>query len=365
MAGLYVHVPFCVSKCAYCDFYSVCGRLDLLSPYVDAVHAEARVWAGMSFETLYIGGGTPSLLGVAGLQRLVRGLRDVFDLSSLTEATIEVNPESASEESLRVAMDLGFSRVSIGAQSLSDHELRSVGRVHSARQAADAVHRAVQLGFSGVSADVIVGLPGQTAESVRCTLNGLVGLGVNHLSLYCMSLEEGNPLSVSPPPDLPSDDLQADLFEEGRDILEGWGFIHYEVSNFCRPGRECLHNLNYWRGGEYVGLGPAAASHLGGPRWKNRSDLIAYLDAPSGVREGMEELSPERKMGEEAMLRLRLLVEGVSGEAMEERFGDGGKRLISQLDALAAAGLLAREGSSYRLPRSRVLTSNHVLAQVL
>jgi len=162
----YIHIPFCKSKCAYCDFYSLPNRLDLVPAYIDAVLTEARPRAGMSFDTLYLGGGTPSLLGVGILEKLIRGLKDVFDLSQLVEATIEVNPESASGDLLQSAMDLGFTRVSVGVQSLSDHELRSAGRVHAASQAVEAVSRAVGMGFRDVSTDIIVGLPGQTLNGV-------------------------------------------------------------------------------------------------------------------------------------------------------------------------------------------------------
>ena len=163
--------------------------------------------------------------------------------------------------------------------------------------------------------------------SLTRTLEELTDLGVSHLSVYCLSLEHGTPLAANPPDDLPSDDVQADLFEEARSVLEGRGFIHYEISNFCLPGRECRHNLNYWRGGEYLGLGPAAASHLGGRRWKNRADLPAYLRDPSEIVDEVEELGVKEKAAEEAMLRLRLLVEGLSADEMVRRFGedrDGG-----------------------------------------
>jgi coproporphyrinogen III oxidase-like Fe-S oxidoreductase len=480
--GLYVHVPFCVSKCAYCDFYSLANRPDLVDPYVDAVLTEAQAHAGLSFETLYLGGGTPSLLGAASLRGLVEGLKRVFDLSPIVEATIEVNPESASEELLRSAMGLGFSRVSVGVQSLSDYELQGVGRVHAAAQAVEAVSRAVGMGFKDVSADVIVGLPGQTLggasnpsnsksqiakipnwgrgvedgtseafaptspqgcaegpegsdssrpypfaeglgvppatchceplsehsegkakqsplpeiaasssaprkdrvgeawglrglkddsgtvspESLRCTLKGLSGLGVNHLSVYCLSLEQGTRLAADPPDDLPSDDEQAELFEEARLLLEEQGFIHYEISNFCLPGRECRHNLNYWRGGEYLGLGPAAASHLVDRRWKNRADLLAYIHSPSGVGDEVEELGLKEKAGEEAMLRLRLLVEGLAADEMVRRFGeDGTQELFSRLNGLVSQGLLTCDGSVYRLARSQVLVSNPIFSRVL
>ena len=426
MRGLYVHVPFCVSKCDYCDFYSLANRLDLVPPYVDAVLTEARTHAGLSFETLYLGGGTPSLLGAASLRRLVEGLKRVFDLSPIVEATIEVNPESASEDLLRSAMDLGFSRVSVGVQSLSDYELQSVGRVHAAAQAVEAVSRAVGMGFKDVSTDIIVGLPGQTLNGAShpslnpgClkrvqgqvpaeglvvdspqdegvspnfqisphdwgprglkaslatgsvgpltrTLERLVSLGVNHLSVYCLSLEHGTPLAMNPPDDMPSDDEQAGLFEEARCVLEERGFIHYEISNFCLPGRECRHNLNYWRGGDYLGLGPAAASHLGGRRWKNRADLPAYLRSPSGVVDEVEELGLKEKAAEEAMLRLRLLVEGLAADEMVRRFSeDGTQELFSRLNGLVSQGLLTCDASVYRLARSQVLMSNPILSKVL
>jgi oxygen-independent coproporphyrinogen-3 oxidase len=179
-------------------------------------------------------------------------------------------------------------------------------------------------------------------------------------------LEHGTPLAANPPDDLPSDDLQADLFDEARLLLEEKGFIHYEISNFCLPGRECRHNLNYWRGGEYLGLGPAAASHLGGRRWKNSADLLAYLRDPSGVVDEMEELGVKEKASEEAMLRLRLLVEGLAAEEMVSRFGEVGTQgLFSRLNGLVAEGLLTYDGARYRLGRSRVLTSNPILARVL
>lgn len=366
MAGLYVHVPFCVSKCGYCDFYSLADKLDLVSPYVDAVLTEAQARARMSFDTLYLGGGTPSLLGAGNLEGLFRGLKDVFDLSRLAEATIEVNPESASGDLVQAAMDLGFTRVSVGVQSLSDRELRGVGRVHTAAQAVEAVSRVVGMGFRDVSADVIVGLPGQTGDSLQRTLEELVEIGVSHLSVYCLSLEEGTRLAADPPGDLPSDDLQADLFEGARSVLERLGLIHYEISNFCLPGRECRHNLNYWRGGEYLGLGPAAASHLGGRRWKNRADLPAYLCGPGSMVDEVEDLDLREKAAEEAMLRLRLLVEGLAAGEMVRRFGDDTTReLLVRLNDLAADGLLTCDSGTYRLSRTRVLTSNLVLARVL
>ncbi len=366
MRGLYVHVPFCVRKCAYCDFYSLAGRLDLIDPYIDAVLIEAGAYVDLSFDTLYFGGGTPGLLGAGCLERLLDGLRGSFDLSRLGEATIEVNPESAATELLQTALGAGLNRVSVGVQSLSDDELQRVGRIHSAAQAVEAIAQAKKVGFENVSADVIVGLPGQRWETLRATLGKLVELGVNHLSVYCLSLEHDAPLAMNPPDDLPSDDEQAELFEQACSFLQEKGSTHYEISNLALGGFECLHNLNYWRGGEYLGLGPAAASHLDGRRFKNRGDLEAYLRHPAGVVEEVEQLSAKEKAAEEAMLRLRLLSEGLPADDLVARFGiDNTKELIHRLDQMVADGLLTRNGSIYCLVSSRVLTSNPIFARVL
>ena len=366
MTGLYVHIPFCVRKCAYCDFYSLPVWTGLIESYVDAVLAECETYTGMAFRTLFLGGGTPSLLSADNLARLVDGLRRKFDLSQLDEATIEANPESATEAMLEAALESGFDRVSIGVQSLADAELKTVGRIHTASQAVDAIGLAKNVGFQNISADLIIGLPSQTWGSLWNSIETLVSMGISHLSLYCLSLEHGTPLTKSPPHNLPSDDEQADLFEKARGSLRSKGLVHYEISNFAVAGSECLHNLNYWRGGEYLGLGPAAASHLGGRRFKNRAELEAYLQIPSGIVEEVEELDATGKAAEEAMLRLRLLEEGLDIAEFTRRHGRKNVReLLARLDAMAREGSLLFDGAKYRMEPSLVLTSNPILARVL
>lgn len=366
MSGLYIHVPFCVSKCHYCDFYSVTGAHQFLDAYVDALLIEARSFGGMSFKTIYIGGGTPSLLGSERVERLMTGLGRIFDIGDLVEGTIEVNPESATSGILETARAFGLNRVSVGVQSLSDPELRRSGRVHAAEQAIEALCRAREAGFSNISADLIIGLPSQVWMSLKASLTTVTRLGVGHVSAYCLSLEPGTCLTNDPLQDLPSDDDQADLFDETRAFLLGMGFVHYEISNFARPGFECWHNLNYWRGGEYIGLGPAAASHVGGMRFKNCSDLQAYIADPTGQVEEFEELGKESKAAEEAMLRLRLLSEGVVSRHLTDRYGeDNAHRVIKTLDNLADQCLVTREDSVYRLVPGRVLTSNKIFGALL
>ncbi|MCX6007547.1 MAG: radical SAM family heme chaperone HemW, partial [Chloroflexi bacterium] len=320
MAGLYIHIPFCVRKCHYCDFYSVPGKTALLDSYLDALFLEAGKYRDMEFETLYIGGGTPSILGPKRLEALIKGLSQHLDMGHLQEASIEVNPESADADFLSMAFSLGINRISIGVQSLNDNELKKAGRIHNARTAIDAIDTAARCGFENISADVIIGLPGQTAESLVTTLTQLEIRRLTHLSAYCLSIEKNTPFAVSPPEDLVEDDGQAILFEEVVQYLRQHGFKHYEISNFSLRGKECLHNLNYWRGGEYVGLGPSAASHINGRRMKNSASLERYLEGPLTIEVEEEELGPAAKMAEEAMLRLRLLEEGLELKNLERRY---------------------------------------------
>jgi oxygen-independent coproporphyrinogen III oxidase len=364
--GLYVHIPFCIRKCAYCDFYSLPQRLESLNAYLEAVLIEASKYRGLSFDTLYLGGGTPSLLGPSGLQKLISGLRETFDLSQVTEATMEANPESITAELLEEAKTAGINRLSIGVQSLSDIELEQVGRIHTASQAVQAIEQAKRSGFNNISADLILGLPGQNWQSLMINLETLIGLEIQHLSVYCLSIEPETPLGLNMPPNLPSDDEQADLYASTCALFTDRGFIHYEISNFALPGYECLHNLNYWRGGEYLGLGPAAASHLEGKRFKNKPDLDAYIQNPAGQIEEIEELEASRKAGEEAILRLRLLEEGLDTNELALKFGDENViGLVSRLNKLVTEGTLLRNGANYRLSPSCVLVSNPVLARVL
>jgi len=366
MRGLYIHIPFCVSKCFYCDFYSITAVPELMDRYIDALLTEANSYMGLSFTTLYIGGGTPSLLGSARLTKLVEGLSRRFDLEDLKEATIEINPESAGRDLLETAYNLGIRRVSIGAQSLNADELRKAGRAHDRRQVLETIDIALHSGFHNISVDVMIGLPGQTMQSLCNTLNILIAAGINHISAYCLSIEEGTAFFRCPPPDLPGEDDQACLFQSAVDILAAHGFAHYEISNFALPGSECLHNLNYWRGGEYLGLGAAAASHTGGERFRNAACLERYLEDPLSIREAVERLDEGRKAGEEAMLRLRLLAEGLDIKEMAGRYGpDALKSLEARLDQLVSRRMLVRNGHAFRLPPGSALTSNSVFVDVI
>jgi oxygen-independent coproporphyrinogen-3 oxidase len=263
------------------------------------------------------------------------------------------------------ALECGINRVSIGVQSFNDDELRQSGRVHNSNQAAIALRMARKAGITDISADIIIGLPGQGWQSLKGTVDSLLENEVTHLSAYCLSIEDGSQFAENPPENLPGDDEQVELYEKARVYLKRCGFIHYEISNFCKPGMQCQHNLNYWRGGEYIGLGPAAASHLSGYRFKNAEDLEYYLNNPQRTRIESEVLDLPTKLGEEAMLRLRLLEEGLNLGEIEDRFGRLSVGLAQKLEVLASNKYLVKHGSCFRIPASKVLTSNSILAEVL
>jgi len=366
MRGLYVHIPFCVSKCHYCDFYSLAGKTALLDSYLDALFVEADKYRGMQFDTLYIGGGTPSILGAKRLGVLIKGLSKQMDLGQLREASIEVNPDTAGRELFNAALSLGINRISLGVQSLNDEELRKAGRIHDARTAIDAADMAAACGFDNISADVIIGLPGQNGQTLLATLDQLRQMKMTHISTYCLSIEEHTVFATNPPADLLDDDSQAGLFESATQFLKQYGFKHYEISNFSLPGRECLHNLNYWRGGEYVGIGPAAASHINGKRFKNSACLEKYLADPLSIEIEEDELDEESKMAEEAMLRLRLLEEGLDLENLQRSYKHVNIGILrDRLDRLIEEHMLINCDGKYRLPSDRVLTSNQIFANVL
>lgn len=286
MAGIYVHVPFCTVKCAYCDFYSV-ARRDMADRYIDAVGREYAVRRNElgtePVETLYFGGGTPSLLSPEQFKRL----SSYFDKAGVGEFTIEVNPDDVSKDKIDAWLDAGVNRISIGVQSLDDDELRTVGRRHNAAQAIDAIALLRSKGITNISGDLIYGLPGQTVDSFRRSLAGLIDTGITHLSAYSLSYEEGTRLwrrlqeGRVEPADEELTEMMYDALCEGARAA---GFEHYEISNFAKPGFRSRHNSSYWRGVPYLGLGPGAHSlDAVGIRRYVPSDIRAYINSPESA----------------------------------------------------------------------------------
>lgn len=333
MPGLYIHIPFCRKKCRYCDFVSFpdFASEDL---YFVALIAEMRKYAplmkGRVFDTVFIGGGTPTCLKPGRIKAILDEARNCFEIAADAEITSEANPESASLEKLRELFDAGVNRISIGLQSASDIELANIGRIHTRNDFERAIANARSVGFKNVNADVMHGLPGQTLESYVHTLKLVTELEIPHISSYSLILEEGTPLFEdvnAGKTALPDPDAVADMEDAGFDYLDKKDYTRYEISNFAKPGYECRHNLNYWDNGEYLGIGlnSHSALKLKGEwtRFNNTAILSEYVnelgEGKLPVRD-TRRIERDEEMFESIMLGLRKTA-GISREAFAERFG--------------------------------------------
>lgn len=347
MIGVYVHLPFCLRKCDYCGFFSVCGQEDTMDAYVERVIREAETFLSTSVDTIYFGGGTPSVLPTPLLTKLLHALCNRF--SGAKEITIEVNPATVTSASLCELFAAGFNRISIGVQSLQNEELRLLGRLHTAEEALSCIQMAHEAGFPNISADVMFGIPGQTLESLRETMHTLVTLPISHISTYSLSIEEGTPLA-SRALSLPDEETEREMYYTIRDILKGNGFSHYEISNFARPTMESMHNTNYWECGEYIGLGAGAHGYYAGVRYSNVEDIQKYITS-SSPRDSEMALTARDRSEEYYMLGLRML-KGVK---------DDGNPNIPRL---IEEGLLARCGENVHLTDRGLDIANYVITEL-
>ena len=363
--GLYVHVPFCASKCRYCDFYSFAGKESQMDDYVRAVArcgAEfAPQLAGRTADTVYFGGGTPSLIGGARLERMLCALHSQFSIAPDAEITVECNPDSMTQDLLHVLRRAGVNRLSVGVQSAQDDELRLLGRRHTFAQAQDAIRRAQDAGFDNISLDLMYGLPGQTQARFMQSVEAVLDLQPAHLSCYSLKLEPGTPMGQENPV-LPDDDAQADLYLALCGRLRRAGFDHYEISNWARPGRASRHNSRYWTLSDYLGLGPGAHSYLAGRRFFYPASLAAFCGGAQPVQEdAVPGFAPH---GEYLMLRLRT-ADGVDTADFARRFGRSFAPYAAHLRALEKPGLAARTPSGWRLTEAGFLVSNLIINDVL
>jgi len=358
--GLYIHIPFCRSKCLYCDFYSLARSEERMDAYVSALCASLRDaaprTAGYTVDTVYVGGGTPSLLGASRLTKLLETAISRYAVAPDAEITLEANPESARDAGmLRALRDAGFNRISLGMQSADDEELRAVGRIHTARETEAAVGAARRAGFDNLSLDLIYGLPAQTRRRWRENLDAAVALAPEHLSCYGLKLEPGTPLYARRGSlDLPDDDAQAEMYLDAVDRLDAAGYAQYEISNFARPGRESRHNGKYWTLGEYLGFGPGAHSDFGGRRFALARDLDAFL---AGKRVCGEDaaIAPRERAAERVMLGLRT-ARGLPAAELA-----GAEALLRRC---AAHGLAEQNGPNWRLTPRGFLVSNEIILRV-
>ena len=360
-AGLYVHVPFCLTRCGYCDFNAYAGLDELKPRYLRGLFAEADLlapsWTQETFASVFLGGGTPTTMEVADLKALLVRLRDRFAIDDRAEVTIEANPDTVDRAKLSGLLDAGYERLSMGAQSFDLAVLDALERVHSPASVRRAVADARAAGYARVNLDLIYGANGETLESWERTLREAIALEPEHVSAYALTIEPSTPLGrkvqsgAVPPPD---GDVQADMFSLACELLGGAGYGHYEVSNWARPGFECVHNLGYWERRPYVGLGAGAHSYRENHRWWNvrpPEEYLAQVETGRVPIGGEERLEPGDAYLEEVFLRLRIL-EGVPRSWVEE----------GKADPFLESGLLEdRAGSLVPTERGMLLLNELVL----
>jgi putative oxygen-independent coproporphyrinogen III oxidase len=399
--SLYIHIPFCTLKCSYCDFNSYAGIERLMGPFVEALCYEMRLWAppmaDRAVDTVFFGGGTPSLLPLEDVERIMVAMREAFDLAPGAEVSFEANPGTVDRNYLRGLLAAGVNRISFGVQSFHDDELAALDRIHSAEEAKQAYRWAREAGFERVNLDLIYGLTEQPMEHWQASLDKAIALGPEHLSLYALTVEEGTKLAHDiergrvPGPD---GDMQAAMYEWSCERLMVAGYRQYEISNWCRPAEECRHNLVYWRNGEWLGMGPGAHSHLRSEKTGTRSHGFRFADVYSpkqyierineaGVRttarqidlpailESMgqvafvEEQTAEMEMADTAILGLRLN-EGLDVDEFSRRFGRSLDEVYGGVLAETGSfGLVERENGRIRLTERGRLLANEVFVRLL
>ena len=371
--GLYLHIPFCRSKCVYCDFYSLPRSEDRMDAYADALCAHltetAPFAANHLVDTVYFGGGTPSYLGAKRLAKILKVILKKFRVAKDAEITLEANPDSAGDwKALRTLRKCGFNRISLGMQSADDTELAEIGRVHTMAQVSAAVEAARKAKFQNLSLDLIYGLPHQTLEGWQKTLSAAADLEPEHLSCYGLKVEAGTPLfDRKDTAGLPGDEAQADMYLYAVEFLKAQGYEQYEISNFARPGFASRHNLKYWTLGEYAGFGPGAHSDFGGVRYAYTRDLEAYI---RGVRDHAPMLSendripPLDRDTEWIMLGLRTTA-GLDPKVFENRFRRRFACFLPFLRQCAGAGYAVEEDGCWRLTPRGFLVSNQIIGGML
>ncbi len=371
--GLYIHIPFCKSKCIYCDFYSLPNGEERMDRYVSALCRQlaevSRQTTAHAVDTVYFGGGTPSYLGAKRLKRILKTVEKHYRMAKKPEITLEANPDSVGDwKNLRALRRAGFNRLSLGVQSADDGQLRLLGRPHTFAQAQDAVAAARRARIRNVSLDLIYGLPGQTMAGWQDTLEKAAALAPEHLSCYGLKVEEGTPLwDMQGGLDMPDDDLQADMYLWTEARLGELGYRQYEISNFAKPEQESRHNIKYWTLGEYAGFGPGAHSDLGDVRYAYVRDLEAYcrgVETQGDILSENERIPQRERDIEYIMLGLRT-AKGISRQEFEYRFRLPFAPVQEVLERFEKSGRAVLRGGRWRLTPEGFLLSNQIIGQAL
>lgn len=371
--GIYVHIPFCKSRCAYCDFYSNGGEKEprVVDHYLQALSDHMREAGKMSgdhiVDTIYFGGGTPSYFGAENLNKIMDEIHRNFRISKNPEITFEANPDSINEKSLKKLLRAGFNRISIGVQSADDGILEILGRPHSFRQAREAMEMARKVGFANISLDLMYGLPEQSLDNWLHSVEAAVNLRPEHISCYALKIEENTPFwAIRDKLNIANDDLQQKMYLFASQYLRENGYEHYEISNFAKKGFASKHNMKYWTGGEYLGFGPSAASDFGDKRFTIMPDLKGYIEgiAKHGqVISECETILPRARASEYLMLCLRTN-QGIDPVEYEKRFLLSFAPLKKFLERCAADDYAVFEGGRWKLTERGWFISNPIIVQL-
>lgn len=369
--AVYLHIPWCAALCPYCDFDKQATDFRLIDRYIGALENHLRALPRTKAHSLYFGGGTPSLLTPARLARIIEACRCSLDLTPAAEVSIEANPSDVVAHKVEAYLEAGVTRLSLGVQSLDDDELRFLGRRHTADKAIRAVRAARDAGCGDLSVDLMYGLPEGSLSTVRRSVESVIELGVDHVSAYALTVEPSTPMGKDLAAGalvLPEGDAIADQYALLQTILVAGGYRQYELSNWAQPGHESVHNLTYWRNGQYVGVGAGAAGSFGGGRYKRTPVVRDYIAAAESGDAGIVEWEPwtqEAQMRDTVMLGLRL-AEGISESDFAERFGVSvGDYCTASLESLIANDVLHRDGGRLSLAPAFYFVCNTVLGEIL
>ncbi len=377
--GLYIHIPFCKKKCLYCDFYSIPAANEQLKKlYLEALmlHMDEHILQlePYTIDSIYFGGGTPSLLSAEQITMLMKKIKKNFYVSNKCEITLETNPGTVDKAKLSAFRRAGINRLSIGCQSFYDKDLQVCGRVHSAHDNVKVLDEAVKAGFKNINVDIMFGLPNQSLQNVLSSIERAVKLGATHISLYGLKVEEGTPfytLEKQGRLPLPSEDDESDMYYVSCEMLRKYGFKHYEISNFARPGYESVHNLKYWNCDEYIGFGPSAHSFFSGKRFYYKNSTSLYVknftenfDGP-GIVDKCIDVQFGTQMAEYVMLRMRL-GDGIHCDEFRRRFGRSFESVyLGKMSPYLRSGHIIKTKSGYAFTEHGMYVSNYILARMI
>ncbi len=371
--GIYVHVPFCVKKCNYCDFYSVTWNEEKELNFINSILNEIRSYKNLEYnvDTIFFGGGTPTIVKPSNLGLIINEIKNTFTLDENCEISTEANPNTLTSENLVEYKQIGINRLSIGIQSLNDEILKKIGRLHDSQEALNAIKKAKQYGFNNINADIMFNIPGQTTLDIENSIQKIINHEVKHISFYSLKLEHGTPMydmEKSNKIIMPDEDIEREMYYDGRSIMEENSLMQYEISNFAKKGFECRHNLKYWNQDEYIGFGPSAHSFLNNERFSNVSNLEEYCE--NALKDDYnrivhEKLDNDGLMFEYIMLRLRLN-EGLDTDIFKKKFNDNFyEKYKTQIKYLIDNKLIECKNNNVKLTNIGMDVSNYVFEKFM